>query len=72
MARSIAAGVIACLINSFVIAVLYVVIADTEAMRDGDVRIIDESGEDYLLAADRFVAIDAPTAVQASLLLKAS
>jgi hypothetical protein len=33
--------------------------------------MIDESGEDYLFAADRFVVIDVPAAVQASL-LKAS
>jgi len=34
-------------------------------------RRLGESGEDYLFAADRFVAIDVPAAVKASL-LKAS
>jgi hypothetical protein len=29
---------------------------------------VDESGEDYLFAADRFVAVDVPAAVKASLL----
>jgi hypothetical protein len=30
--------------------------------------IVDESGEDYLFSADRFVSIDIPGAVKASLL----
>ena len=50
---------------------IYVIVPDTDAARDGDIRVVDESGEDYLFAADRFVAIDVPAAVQASL-LKAS
>jgi hypothetical protein len=50
---------------------IYVVLSDDEAERDGDLRVIDESGEDYLFAADRFVAIEVPPAVRASL-LKAS
>lgn len=50
---------------------IYVVLPDDEAERDGDVRVVDESGGDYLFAADRFVAIEVPTAVRASL-LKAS
>jgi hypothetical protein len=36
--------------------------------RDGDLRVIDESGEDYLFSADRFVAIEVPVPVRASLL----
>lgn len=50
---------------------IYTVVPDAEAERDGDLRVIDESGEDYLFSADRFVAIEVPTAVKASL-LKAS
>jgi hypothetical protein len=50
---------------------LYVVLADAAAERDGDLRVVDESGEDYLFAANRFVALDVPAAVRASL-LKAS
>ena len=50
---------------------IYVVVSDADAERHGDLRVIDESGEDYLFSADRFVAIDVPAAVQASL-LKAS
>ncbi len=50
---------------------IYVVLPDKDAEKDGDVRVVDESGEDYLFSADRFVAIDVPAAVKASL-LKAS
>jgi len=46
---------------------IYTVLADPEAERDGDLRVVDESGEDYLFSADRFVAIDVPARVKASL-----
>lgn len=47
---------------------IYTVLPDQQAERDGDLRVIDESGEDYLFSADRFVAIEVPAAVRASLL----
>ena len=50
---------------------IYVVLPDKDAESDGDLRVVDESGEDYLFSADRFVAIEVPSAVRASL-LKAS
>ena len=50
---------------------IYVVLPDKDAENDGDLRVVDESGEDYLFSGDRFVAIDVPAAVKASL-LKAS
>ena len=50
---------------------IYAVLRDTDAEREGDLRVIDESGEDYLFSADRFVVIEVPAAVRASL-LKAS
>ncbi len=50
---------------------IYVVVPDEDAKKDGDIRVVDESGEDYLFSADRFVAIEVPAAVKASL-LKAS
>ena len=43
----------------------------SEAGRDGNLRVVDESGEDHVFAAARFVAIEVPAAVRASL-LKAS
>ena len=39
---------------------LYRVVPDEDAGRDGDVRIIDESGEDYLYPAEYFVVIKVP------------
>ena len=47
---------------------IYRVVADAQAKRDGDVRIIDESGEDYLYPAKWFVAVKIPQAVKSSLL----
>ena len=46
----------------------YSVVPDRDAERDGDLRVVDESGEDYLFSADRFVPIEVPAAVRASLL----
>ena len=47
---------------------IYAVLPDEEAERDGDLRVIDESGEDYLFSADRFVAIEVPAALKTALL----
>ncbi len=46
---------------------IYLVLPDTEAASHGEIRIIDESGEDYLYPADWFVAISLPEQVKASL-----
>jgi hypothetical protein len=37
---------------------LYEVLPDEKATRVGYLRVIDESGEDYLYPADRFGAVD--------------
>lgn len=47
---------------------IYRVLVDAEAEKDGDLRIIDESGEDYLYPKDWFVRITVPDSVEASLL----
>jgi hypothetical protein len=39
---------------------LYRVISDEEAVEDGDIRVIDESGEDYLYPAEYFVMLEIP------------
>ena len=39
---------------------VYTVIADSDATRHGQLRIIDESGEDYLYPADFFVPVSIP------------
>jgi hypothetical protein len=46
---------------------IYRVLPDEEAAADGDIRVIDESGEDYLYSANRFVPISVPPAVKKSL-----
>lgn len=50
---------------------IYVLLRDRDAAQDGDVRVVDESGEDYLYPADWFIPIRIPSAVATSL-LKAS
>jgi hypothetical protein len=39
---------------------IYKTIPDREAHADGDLRVIDESGEDYLFPADYFIPINLP------------
>ena len=46
---------------------VYQIVPDTKAAGVGCVRVIDESGEDYLYPADRFVAVDFPKDVRARL-----
>ena len=45
---------------------IYRVIADDDASQDGDIRVIDESGEDYLYPAGRFAMLELPQAVKDS------
>jgi hypothetical protein len=47
---------------------IYRVLPDEDAQREGDVRIIDESGEDYLYPAEWFARVELPHRVKASLL----
>jgi hypothetical protein len=39
---------------------IYELLRDARAAREGYVRVVDESGEDYLYPADHFVAIELP------------
>jgi hypothetical protein len=39
---------------------IYRVLPDTDAEQDGDLRVVDESGEDYLYPAEYFVVIEVP------------
>jgi hypothetical protein len=43
---------------------LYEVVADPDAEKDGMLRVIDESGEDYLFPAALFVLAPLPAAVE--------
>lgn len=45
---------------------VYQVLADPEAEEDGMIRIIDDSGEDYLFGVQRFVPVDLPPAAEES------
>ena len=47
---------------------IYVGLRDTRAERLGQLRIIDETGEDYLYPADRFVVAELPQATRRALL----
>jgi hypothetical protein len=47
---------------------IYRVLPDDDAAKDGDMRIVDESGEDYLYPAKDFIIIDVPEQVRGSLL----
>ena len=45
---------------------IYLVLKDDEAARDGYARVVDESCEDYLYSKKRFVPIELPATVKAS------
>ena len=47
---------------------IYRVLPDSDAASDGDLRVVDESGEDYLYPVEWFVPIKLPQAVEKSLL----
>jgi len=47
---------------------IYRVVPDQGAAREGDLRVVDESGEDYLCSADWFAALAVPRRVRDSLL----
>lgn len=46
---------------------LYPVLDDTFAEQHGMIRVIDESGEDYLCPSTYFVRIDLPSAIERTL-----
>lgn len=46
---------------------LYQQLPDSRAANDGYVRVVDESGEDYLYPADYFVAIELPREAERAL-----
>jgi len=47
---------------------IYRLVPDEDAAADGDIRVVDESGEDYLYPASCFASIKVPPAVEKSLL----
>lgn len=47
---------------------LYEILDDPEAEQDDMIRVIDESGEDYLYPSDMFVLAPLPSAVEEAVL----
>ena len=47
---------------------IYRVLPDEDAASEGDIRVVDESGEDYLYPAEYFVLVELPKSVEKSLL----
>lgn len=47
---------------------VYPVVPDARAAKDGLVRIIDESGEDYLFHKNQFAFVDVPEAARKKIL----
>jgi hypothetical protein len=47
---------------------IYVALPDTKSHRSGYLRIIDESGQDYLYPAQRFVAAELPVSTRRAVL----
>jgi len=43
---------------------LYVTMPDAEAAKHGQLRVIDESGEDYLYPQEFFVAVELPQSLR--------
>ena len=50
---------------------IYPVLPDEKAAKHGLIRVIDESGEDYLYPTDFFVPIEVPKAVEKTFALAA-
>ena len=47
---------------------MYQVLDDSEAAKDNMIRVIDESGEDYLFPSDMFVFVALPASVEEAVL----
>lgn len=47
---------------------IYRVLPDADAAIDGDIRVVDESGEDYLYPAEYFIFVELPKSLEKSLL----
>ena len=47
---------------------IYVSLSDAKALKHGQVRVIDESGEDYLFPKSLFLAITIPASLRKAIL----
>jgi hypothetical protein len=50
---------------------IYVALPDARAEKLGQIRVIDESGEDYLFPKDAFIEVSLPQSVRPAVLLAA-
>lgn len=48
---------------------IYRVLPDKDAVQENELRVIDESGEDYLFPASYFMLLSLPPAIQEALLV---
>jgi hypothetical protein len=46
---------------------LYAVLDDSFAVQHGMIRVIDESGEDFLYPSEFFVSVETPTSIEKTL-----
>jgi hypothetical protein len=58
--------------DDLVLRKIYQILPDESAVRSGYVRIVDESGEDYLYPENYFVPIELPEDVEKAILVAAS
>ena len=52
---------------SLIVRKMYEIIPDPQAEKDEMLRVIDESGEDYLFHASHFISIELPAEVERAL-----
>ena len=57
---------------SLILGKVYRILRDTKAAKDALVRIVDESGEDYLYHRSHFVFVDFPKSVARKILALAN
>ena len=72
MSRAVAPKHVLCVSNqgyraSLIVRRVYATIPDDDAERHGLLRVVDESGEDYLFPKSLFVAIELPRAATRAL-----
>ena len=53
---------------SLILGKVYAVVPDARAAKDGLIRVVDESGEDYLFSRAQFEVVEFPQAVRRRLL----
>lgn len=47
---------------------IYHILPDDDAAVNGDLRVVDESGEDYLYPADFFISMEIPESIENAIL----